>query len=175
MNPKQTISVQSINVDTPLGQMLAIADESALYLLEFMTRKGLDREISNLHQRGFVIVPGISPLLQSIESELQAYFAGKLTEFKTPFRVFGTSFQQQVWQTLCTIPYGTTKSYAEQATIMGKPTAYRAVANANGTNQLAIIIPCHRIIASDGSLGGYGGGLAVKEWLLAHERAFLRA
>lgn len=175
MNPKQVIAVQSMFVDTPLGHMLAIADESVLYLLEFMTRKGLDREISNLYRRGFVMVPGVSLLLQSLESELKAYFSGKLTEFKTPFRVFGTSFQQQVWQTLCTISYGTTKSYAEQATIIGKPRAYRAVAKANGANQLAIIIPCHRIIASDGSLGGYGGGLAVKEWLLAHERVVLRA
>ena len=86
--------------------------------------------------------------------------------------MFGSPFQRQVWQVLCGIPYGETRSYAEEAMYMGKPSAYRAVANANGANQLAIIIPCHRVIASDGTLGGYGGGIAVKQWLLEHEKRY---
>ena len=86
--------------------------------------------------------------------------------------MFGSPFQRQVWQVLCGIPYGETRSYAEEAISMGKPSAYRAVANANGANQLAIIIPCHRVIASDGTLGGYGGGIAVKQWLLEHEKRY---
>ena len=156
--------------DTVLGPMVAIGDDDALYLLEFLTKKGLVRELELLRKRGFAIIPGENAPLQSIKSELSAYFDGKLTQFKTPYRVFGSAVQQQVWHALCQVPYGETRSYAEQALSMNKPTAYRAVANANGANQLAIIIPCHRIISSDGSLGGYGGGTFVKQWLLEHEQ-----
>ena len=157
-------------IDTVLGPMVAIGDDEVLYLLEFVTRKGLEREVGRLRQRGFSITPGESWPLQSIESELAAYFGGQLTHFQTPYRVFGSDFQQQVWRALCQIPYGETRSYREQARSINKPNAYRAVANANGANQLAIIIPCHRIISSDGSLGGYGGGIAIKQWLLEHEQ-----
>lgn len=157
-------------IDTVLGPMIAIADDESLYLLEFVTRRGLKRELERLQKRGFAFIPGEAPPLASIKTELNAYFEGKLTEFKTPYRVFGSSFQQQVWQALCQIPYGETRSYAEQSALLGKPSAYRAVANANGANQLAIIVPCHRVIASDGTLGGYGGGLGVKLWLINHEK-----
>ncbi len=160
-------------IDTVLGPMLAVANEQALYLLEFMTRRGLARELSRLRQHGFIMAPGNPSPLKSIAAELQAYFAGTLTQFQTPYCLFGSPFQKTVWEMLARIPYGATKSYAEQAASMGKPTAYRAVANANGANQLAIIIPCHRIIASDGTLGGYGGGLSVKQWLLTHEQSLL--
>lgn len=166
---KQAQILKALWIDTPLGPMIAMADDEALYLLEFVTRRGLEREVERLRKRGFAIVPGRSTPLHSIELELMAYFNGTLTHFKTPYRVFGSPFQQQAWQALCDIPYGTTRSYAQQAQSLGRPSAYRAVANANGANQLAIIIPCHRIIASDGTLGGYGGGLAVKKWLLEHE------
>jgi AraC family transcriptional regulator of adaptative response/methylated-DNA-[protein]-cysteine methyltransferase len=149
--------------------MIAIADETALYLLEFVTRRGLEKEVEKLRARGFTIIPGDNPIIQSITSELKSYFSGKLKQFKTPYRVFGSGFQEAVWQALCAIPYGETMSYREEACALGRPKAFRAVANANGANQLAIIIPCHRVIASDGSLGGYGGGLATKKWLLAHE------
>lgn len=167
---KQTTILKSTWIDTVLGPMVAIADEDALYLLEFVTRRGLEREVERLRKRGFAIVPGSNAPLEMIASELTAYFNGKLFQFKTPYRVFGSCFQQQVWEALCQIPYGETRSYAEQSISLGKPKAYRAVANANGANQLAIIIPCHRIIASDGTLGGYGGGLSVKQWLLDHEQ-----
>lgn len=167
---QQTTILKAMWIDTVLGPMVAIADDESLYLLEFVTRRGLEREVERLRKRGFAIIPGETAPLQSIESELNAYFEEKLTHFKTPYRVFGSVFQQQVWHALCQIPYGETRSYAEQALSMNKPTAYRAVANANGANQLAIIIPCHRIISSDGTLGGYGGGIAVKQWLLEHEQ-----
>lgn len=170
---KETALLKSVSIDTVLGPMVAIADENALYLLEFVTRKGLDREVERLRKRGFAIIPGSNAPLELIESELRAYFDGKVTQFTTPFRVFGTDFQQQVWEGLRQIPYGETRSYAQQSRELGKPKAFRAVANANGANQLAIIIPCHRIIASDGSLGGYGGGLAIKQGLLEHEQHFL--
>jgi len=170
MNKTPLIILKAAWMDTVLGPMVAVADDESLYLLEFVTRRGLKREVERLRKRGFAIIPGTTAPLQSIEAELKAYFNGTLTHFETSYEVFGSPFQQQVWQALCNIPYGTTKSYAEQAQSLGKPTAYRAVANANGANQLSIIIPCHRIISSDGTLGGYGGGLAIKQWLLEHER-----
>lgn len=160
------------NLETPVGPMVAIADDTSLYLLEFYTKKRLEKELDRLQKKGFVIRPGNNAPLESITAELQAYFAGVLTQFKTGYRLFGTAFQQQVWQTLQQIPYGTTYSYAYQAQSLGKPTAYRAVANANGANQLSIIIPCHRVIASNGTLGGYGGGLTIKQSLLQLEKRY---
>lgn len=137
-------------LDTPLGPMLAIADDKLLYLLEFVNRRGLEREIECLRTRTqSAIVPGTTAPIQSIERELTAYFDGTLKEFNTPLFLLGSYFQKNVWRALTTIPYGETKSYAEQAKAIGKPSACRAVANANGANQLAITIPCHRIITSD--------------------------
>lgn len=157
-------------LDTPLGPMLAIADEKALYLLEFVERRGLEREIERLRAKKAIIIPGCTEPITLVESELQAYFAGKLKTFTTPLYLIGNPFQKSVWNELIKIPYGQTKSYADQAAAIGKPSAFRAVANANGANQIAILIPCHRIINSDGRLGGYGGGIARKKWLLNHEQ-----
>ncbi|MEO3945851.1 trifunctional transcriptional activator/DNA repair protein Ada/methylated-DNA--[protein]-cysteine S-methyltransferase [Gorillibacterium sp. CAU 1737] len=158
-------------LDTPLGPMMAIADEEALYLLEFVDRRGLEREIERLRKwLKAAILPGETEPIRSIQTELQLYFEGALTTFATPLRYVGSPFQALVWDALRAIPSGETRSYADLARFLGKPTAYRAVAQANGANQLAIVIPCHRVINSDGELGGYGGGLRRKEWLLAHER-----
>lgn len=160
-------------IDSPLGPMLAIADEEKLFLLEFVERRGLEREIECLRKKMKVaIIPGMTKPLYLIEQELKKYFEGSLKKFETPIFLLGSDFQKEVWQALLKIPYGTTKSYAEQAAAMSIPKATRAVANANGANQLAIVIPCHRIINSNGALGGYGGGVARKEWLLQHERDF---
>lgn len=167
---KNAIILQAMLIDTILGSMLAIADEASLYLLEFVGQKGLEREIKRLRHRGFTIIPGNTLPLTSIKAELSAYFEGGLTQFKTPHLIFGSPFQQQVWGALCQIPYGETRSYAGQAASLGKPNSYRAVANANAANQLSIIIPCHRVIASNGTLGGYAGGLGAKQWLIEHER-----
>ncbi len=164
------IELKTTTIETVLGPMVAIADEKALYLLEFFTRKGLERELFRLKQRGYITSPGKNTVLTSITQELTAYFKGTLTQFTTPYRVLGSLFQQAVWQSLAEIPYGETRTYAQQAISLNKPTAYRAVANANGANQLGIIIPCHRVVASDGTLGGYGGGLEIKKWLLSHEK-----
>jgi AraC family transcriptional regulator, regulatory protein of adaptative response / methylated-DNA-[protein]-cysteine methyltransferase len=156
---------------TPLGPMLAIADEHALYLLEFAERRNLERELKQLPiKSNATIIPGRTKQIDSIEQELALYFAGSLKEFKTPVQLLGSPFQNNVWRTLTTVPYGHTVSYAQEATALGKPSASRAVANANGANQLAIIIPCHRIINTNGNLGGYGGGIARKQWLLNHEK-----
>ncbi len=157
-------------LDSPLGPMLAIADDEALYLLEFVERRGLEREIERLRiKTKSAIIPGITDPIKSIEAELKLYFEGKLRNFKTPIHLMGTPFQKLVWEELMRISFGTTRSYGDQAAAIGKPFAYRAVANANGTNQLAIIIPCHRIINTNGELGGYGGGISRKKWLIDHE------
>lgn len=159
-------------IDTPLGPMLAVADEEALYLLEFVDRRGLEKEMERLRKKSKLpLIPGQNKIITSIEQELRAYFAGKLKEFKTPLFLLGTPFQKRVWEELQKIPYGETRSYADIARSIGHPTAFRAVARANGTNQICIVIPCHRVINSSGELGGYGGGIARKKRLLALENA----
>lgn len=159
-------------IDTKLGPMLAIADEKQLFLFEFISRRGLEREIERLRAKGkVVIVPGRTDPIDSIDSEIQAYFAGTLKNFETPVHLQGSDFQKSAWEALRKIPYGHTRSYSDQAQALGKPSAIRAVANANGANQLAVIVPCHRIVRSNGDLGGYGGGVERKQWLLDHERS----
>jgi AraC family transcriptional regulator, regulatory protein of adaptative response / methylated-DNA-[protein]-cysteine methyltransferase len=158
-------------LDTPLGPMLSIANEEALYLLEFVDRRGLEREIERLRRKTkSAIIPGHTKPINTIERELNFYFKGQLREFKTPICLLGSPFQKHVWAELVKIPAGETRSYSEIAVAIGRPTAFRAVAQANGANQFAIIIPCHRVINTNGELGGYGGGLTRKEWLINHER-----
>lgn len=169
------LALKAAWLNTALGPMIAVSDDQALYLLEFVDRRGLERQIERLKLKmKAVIIPEMTPPIQLIESELKAYFEGKLTTFTTPLHLLGSPFQQSVWEALRQIPYGETRTYAAQANSIGKPTAYRAVANANGANQIAIVIPCHRIINSDGQLGGYGGGIKRKEWLIEHEKRHLK-
>ncbi len=118
---------------------------------------------------GTLLAPA-TPLLQEAARQLRAYFDGTLREFELPLRLEGTAFRQACWQALCTIPYGETISYGEQARRIGNPKAMRAVGGANHHNPISIIVPCHRVIGADGSLTGYGGGLDVKAWLLSHEQ-----
>jgi AraC family transcriptional regulator, regulatory protein of adaptative response / methylated-DNA-[protein]-cysteine methyltransferase len=154
-------------LDTKLGPMIAVADDEALYLLEFVNRRGLEREVERLRKKtNSAIIPGETRPIKLIKDELELYFSGKLKEFKTPLKYLGSSFQKQVWESLRKIPYGTTHSYTEIAQSIGKPKAFRAVANANGANQLAIIVPCHHVINLSGEIGGYGGGVARKNWLI---------
>lgn len=157
--------------ETRLGPMMAIADQSHLYVLEFMERRELAREVECFKDTmNAKIVPGDNAILQSIQVELADYFNGKRSMFETPFQMLGTPFQEKVWRALCQIPPGETRSYLDLAKSIHQPTACRAVARANGANQLAIIIPCHRVINTGGALGGYAGGVARKEWLLEHEK-----
>jgi AraC family transcriptional regulator of adaptative response/methylated-DNA-[protein]-cysteine methyltransferase len=159
-------------IDTRLGPMIAIADEDALYLLEYADRRGLEKEIEHLRKRLPVsIIPGRTRPIVQIEHELAAYFSGEVREFATPVAFFGTPFQKLVWKALSEVPYGETRSYADMARLVGRPSAVRAVASANAANRLAIVIPCHRVVNSSGALGGYGGGLARKAWLIGHEQA----
>lgn len=158
-------------LDSPLGPMLVISDEEGIYLLEFAERRNLEKEIERLKVKlKAIIVPGRTAHIDLIKRELTEYFEGSLKLFKTKIHLLGSPFQIKVWQELMRIPYGETRSYISQATAIDKPTAKRAVANANGANQLAIIIPCHRIIRANSDLGGYGGGITRKKWLIEHEQ-----
>lgn len=157
-------------LDTPLGSMLAVADDSALFVLRFVEESKLELELKILSKKmQSVICLGKTVPIVSIEQELKIYFAGTLKEFRTPLLFWGSEFQKTVWNKLCHVPYGETRSYAELASVIGKKTAYRAVANANGANRFAIVVPCHRIINSNGDIGGYNGGVERKKWLIRHE------
>ncbi|MEM8547180.1 MAG: methylated-DNA--[protein]-cysteine S-methyltransferase, partial [Pseudomonadota bacterium] len=159
-------------LETPLGTMLAIGDDDHLHLLEFMDRRALKGELRKLQKfaPGDIGV-GESATTDQVAKELNAFFNGQLRTFETPLHLHGTPFQQQVWRELMRIPLGETRSYAQLASAIGKPTAMRAVARANGANQLALVIPCHRVIGADGSLTGYGGGLWRKQKLIDVERS----
>lgn len=160
-------------IDTDLGPMIAVADDRSLHLLEFADRPALPRELSRLHKavRGRIGLGRTSPMDQAAE-ELHRFLSGESADFRTPLTYHGTPFTQSVWDALREIPAGETVSYASLAGRIGRPDAHRAVARANGANQIAILIPCHRVIGSDGSLTGYGGGLWRKERLIALERAY---
>ena len=163
-------------IETPLGAILALANDSGLYVLDWVDRRGLEREILRLRNKTkFAIVPGDHPVLDQANREIGEYFDGMRKTFTLPFAPRGTDFQRRVWEALLQIPPGETRSYAGIANSIGAPKAMRAVARANGDNFRGIVIPCHRVIGSDGSLTGYGGGLARKKWLLEHERSMVRA
>lgn len=161
-------------IPTPLGDMIAISSRSELHLLEFVDRKALRAELSKLDAfaKGRIGIGASDPSLQ-IRAELTAFFAGTLKVFETPLALHGSAFTKSVWQELRRIPAGETRSYSDIAQALERPTAVRAVARANGANQLALIIPCHRVIGADGSLTGYGGGLWRKQKLLEIERQYL--
>lgn len=168
---RHATTVHVTRVPTPLGPMLAGATDEALCLLEFADRRMLETQLERIGRRlDAVLVPGETDLTGQAADELERYFAGELLEFTVPLATPGTPFQQEVWAQLRTIPYGQTRSYGEQARQIGRPAAVRAVAQANGDNRIAIIIPCHRVIGTDGKLTGYGGGLWRKERLLELER-----
>jgi AraC family transcriptional regulator of adaptative response/methylated-DNA-[protein]-cysteine methyltransferase len=158
-------------IETPIGSMLAVADAHGLHLLEFFDRTALPTELKRLREASrSTITFGRTPVIDRIEAELGEYFAGTRTVFETPLSRHGSAFTKAVWDELVAIPPGTTRSYSDIAVAAGRHTAVRAVARANGANQIAIVIPCHRVIGADGSLTGYGGGLWRKDWLLRHER-----
>ncbi len=155
---------------TPLGPMLAGAAEEGICLLEFIDRRMLETQLARLRKLlGAEVVPGPSRHFEALNRQIEEYFAGKRKEFDLPLVLPGTSFQQEVWRGLREIPYGETRSYQEQAGLLGRPQAVRAVARANGENRIAIVIPCHRVVGKDGKLRGYGGGLWRKRYLLDHE------
>ena len=153
-------------IESPLGPLLLAADEAGLREIRFVNgRHPTQPEPSWKEDR--------APLSGTIQ-QLQAYFTGELESFDLQLAPEGTQFQLEVWRRLCDIPYGETISYGELASRIGNPKASRAVGLANGSNPIPIVIPCHRVIGSNGKLTGYGGGLPIKEKLLALERRQLR-
>jgi AraC family transcriptional regulator of adaptative response/methylated-DNA-[protein]-cysteine methyltransferase len=160
-------------IDTPMGAMIAVCDRHALHLLEFADRKALPTELKRLRaQTKGNIGIGSFDITHQVKTELNAYFAGKSDVFATKLTLHGTPFTRDVWQALRTIPAGETRSYSQLATDIGAPNATRAVARANGANQIALMIPCHRVIGADGSLTGYGGGLWRKQRLIDLEKHY---
>lgn len=159
-------STSYCEIDSPIGSLLLVADDSGLLQVNFC--KG---RYPATPDASWVENP--KPLKEPI-GQLKAYFAGTLQEFDLPLSPRGTKFQLGVWKSLCAIPYGETISYGELARRIGNPNASRAVGLANGSNPIPIIIPCHRVIGSNGKLTGYGGGLPIKEKLLALERRQLQ-
>jgi methylated-DNA-[protein]-cysteine S-methyltransferase len=150
-------------MDSPVGKLLLAGTKNALKFILFQHGKKVARPERHWEASE-------APFREAIR-QLQAYFAGERQAFDLPLSLDGTPFQQAVWRELQKIPYGKTASYGEIARAIGKPNAVRAVGAANGRNPLPIVIPCHRVIGSDGSLTGYGGGLPIKETLLLLEEA----
>ncbi len=153
--------------ESPIQSLRLVSDGRSLMGLYMMSQKHLLAS-----QNDGVEDESIAPFPET-KQQLSAYFAGTLTEFDLPLQMQGTVFQQCIWETLRTIPYGTTLSYGELAQQIGQPKASRAVGSANGRNPMSIIVPCHRVIGANGKLTGYGGGIERKQWLLNHERLIL--
>ena len=147
--------MEIVYIKTPLGIAKIIGDENGV------------TEISVLDDG--IVTEQIPSILQETVAQLNEYFEGKRTSFDFKLNPKGTDFQQKVWKSLLQIPFGKTRTYLEQSKILGDVKAIRAVASANGKNPLWIVVPCHRVIGSDGSLTGYAGGLWRKKWLLEHE------
>ncbi|MEO0815299.1 MAG: methylated-DNA--[protein]-cysteine S-methyltransferase, partial [Myxococcota bacterium] len=162
-------------LDTALGPMIAVADDTSLHLLEFADRRALGGELRRLRTRMGELSIGRTRVIDGLEAELEAFFAGRDANFETPVAWHGTELQRAVWAALLEIPVGETRSYRQIAEQIGRPTAFRAVARANGANTLAIVVPCHRVVGSDGSLTGYGGGIWRKKKLIAIERSLAQS
>ena len=152
-------------LDTPIGKLLLAGDEEGVHRITFPT-KGKPHEAAQPEPGWIESARG--PLKEAVR-QLKEYFKGDRTEFDLPLAPAGTQFQKSVWRNLCDIPYGETISYGELARRVGNPKASRAVGAANGSNPLPIVIPCHRVIGSSGKMTGFGGGIPVKEALLALE------
>ncbi len=168
---RRTGSVVTGWLPSPLGPLLVAAVEDGVCLLEFGEPARLDGQLRRLRAAfGAATVPGRNSHLERLERELEEYFAGRLREFSVPLVIRGTPFQEKVWRALLRIPYGSTCSYADVARAVRSPAAVRAVGTANGSNRLAILVPCHRVVNTGGKLGGYGGGLHRKQFLLDLER-----
>ncbi|MDO4881075.1 MAG: methylated-DNA--[protein]-cysteine S-methyltransferase [Capnocytophaga sp.] len=156
---------------SPLGTLIVCASENGICLLEFSDGKGLETELKQIEKSlKAKIKDGENPLFAILETELNLYFQGKLKQFSVPLQPIGTDFQKKVWEELCKISYGKTISYQRQANNLDIPKSVRAVANANGQNKIAILIPCHRVIGTNGKLTGYAGGIWRKEKLLEIEK-----
>lgn len=174
-SPKESKECNTIllsRLTTPLGPMLVCASDTGICLLEFVDRRMLETEFKDLQRLlKRKIIAGENYHIKQAKKEIEEYFQGKRTTFTVGLDAPGTEFQKKAWHTLQDIPYGQTISYQEQAEAIGKVSAVRAVATANGSNRIAVIVPCHRVVGKNGKLAGYGGGLERKRWLINHERS----
>jgi AraC family transcriptional regulator of adaptative response/methylated-DNA-[protein]-cysteine methyltransferase len=177
VSPKNSKTQKIIDlkrIETPIGTMYAAATAEGICMLEFTDRKMLETEFKDLAKSlNAIIIQGENPHFIPLEKELAEYFLGKRTEFTVPLSPVGTDFQKSVWKILMKIPYGETWNYKKQSEVLGDAKKVRAVANANGMNKISILIPCHRVIGSNGTLTGYGGGIWRKQKLLELEKAIL--
>ena len=164
MNTKQKVQKEPVRnelvVVSPVGKLRLVASEKGLVAID--VRNNAKQEVTARN-------PSAQAVLIQTKKQLEQYFAGKRTTFDVALDLVGTEFQVQAWRALCRIPFGKTISYGQQAANIKKPKAFRAVGSANGKNPIPIIVPCHRVVASDGSLGGYSLGLRMKKQLLALE------
>uniref|UniRef100_UPI004047EF88 methylated-DNA--[protein]-cysteine S-methyltransferase n=1 Tax=Roseivirga sp. TaxID=1964215 RepID=UPI004047EF88 len=146
-------------IDSPIGAIKIVGDSNAIKMVTFVPKMGEESE-------------GVMPIVvRKCKKQLTEYFQGQRTQFTVPVAPEGTDFQREVWDALLKIPFGKTTTYSKQSLSLGDVKKIRAVGTANGKNPIAIIIPCHRVIGTDGSLTGYAGGLDKKEWLLKHENS----
>ncbi|WEK70260.1 MAG: methylated-DNA--[protein]-cysteine S-methyltransferase [Candidatus Chryseobacterium colombiense] len=171
---KRQMIIDLKRIETPLGTMFACAVEEGICLLEFTDRKNMDKQFISLSKAlNAEIVQGENKHFKQLEEELKEYFEGKRQTFEVPLFTTGTQFQEKVWQLLREIPIGEIRTYKQQSELLGNPKAIRAVGTANGINKIAILIPCHRVIGSNGDLVGYAGGIWRKQKLLELEKAIL--
>lgn len=154
-------------IESPIEPLLLASDGESLTSLFMVTQRH-----GPFFSETWIRDDNAKPFAEA-RRQMEAYFAGELTEFDLPLNMIGTEFQKTVWRELLNIPFGVTISYGELAERVGNPSASRAVGAANGRNPISIIVPCHRVIGSNGKLTGYGGGIERKEWLLAHESKFM--
>jgi AraC family transcriptional regulator of adaptative response/methylated-DNA-[protein]-cysteine methyltransferase len=158
-------------IETDLGSMIAVASNKGICMFEFADYKLLELELKQLVASFKTpLVQGDNPHFNTLKEQIGQYLKGERKNFDIPLDLVGTEFQKQVWLSLLQIPYGCTTTYAKQAELVGKRSAVRAVANANGKNKISIILPCHRVIGTNGTLTGYGGGIWRKKKLLELER-----
>jgi O-6-methylguanine DNA methyltransferase len=170
-HPDDGSTVVVREIDTPIGRMTIGATASTVVLADFTNRPMMRSQLASVRRRIGPTVPGDSPLLRRVEAQLREYFGGERDAFDLPIDLPGSPFQERVWSELQRIPYGRTISYRELAERVDAAPGWRAVGRANGSNRLAVIVPCHRVVATGGGLGGYGGGLAAKRYLLDLESA----
>ena len=168
-HPEAGTPVAVREIETPIGRMTLGATAHAVVLADFTRRPMMAAQLASVRRRIGPTDGGDAPLLDEAERQLGEYFAGRRREFDLPLDAPGSAFQERVWTELRALPYGETISYRDLAARVGAPAASRAVGRANGSNRLAVIIPCHRVVASGGGLGGYGGGLEAKRHLLELE------
>jgi len=161
------MSIRKLTMSSPIGRLILLADEHGLTRILFANQNLDDLDLDRGPETADEIPEAPEdPVLAATAQQLTEYFAGTRAEFDLPLHLEGTDFQREAWLALADIPYGKTTTYARQAEAIGRPGAFRAVGSANGSNPIPIVLPCHRVVGSDGSLTGFGGGVDVKQSLL---------